>query len=1069
ETDASGTSVWIAALSRTTNSSMPYYFNSQAAARSFINLNWNRIGNTYQGAGRGYNNIVFGSPDVYDRDNSYLGSATTSEICDGENAHNLSGVGADYAWTNNSDYSTIGYVYYASSIASPATIYNNGVAQVSNMFYVVPSDLSNRTNIYQPFNSFSNFIGCPLNGTWTLSVCDSWNLDNGYVFNWELAMDESLIPNNWDYTISLEGISTDCGSIATVSGNDIIVEPIVGTTGDFNCNIHLADNLGCETIIPITYTVISAETTLVSGSTDQTVCEYVPIQDIVYSIGGSAFGAMIMGLPTGVTMSVSGNTITISGTPTRPGVYNYTLTTTGNASCNQEAVTGRIVVTAGDIVPTFDAVGPYCEGTTIDDLPTTSTNGITGTWSPAITQYTNTYTFTPDPGQCATITTMLITVNELPTLTFTSGQESICKGVALTDNIIFTYGGGANGADVSGLPAGLSYYDDAANHQIVISGTPTVAGTFTFVVTTTGAVAPCTNVSVPQNIVVKASPSLVLTSGLATQTICNGADITPLVYTYGGSALGASVVNLPTGLTTTLDEDAQTLTVSGSLTSVQNLTITTTGVPAPCADATLDAAVFISEPATIELTSGLQNLTMCNASTDVDQVVYTFGGTATGVELASLQAQLPEGFTASVSGSTVTISGGPTGPIGNYPYTITTTGAQAPCENATISGSIRVVTNTSLVLTSEASSISQYICLPGDIEDITMVYGSGATGINESDVRASLPAGLSLTVDPATSTAIISGTPTQAGTFNIHVSTTGVISPCKDATLDLTIITTPEPNLTVSGSVNQQLCYGVPIQNMVFTYSGAADGININGSLPNGLISVQNPAAHTLTISGTPTTAGDYNFVVTTVSTSNPCEDKEIEVSISVDDDIVFTIGASATQICTGSSITMYPVPATFPSYQWSCRTSSDANLSTGMPLNTSTASLTVDPTVNVGSSNVQYALLVTDARGCTAEVLQTINVSQTITADVSVIDNTRCMPPFNSSISVSNFAGGYPGSQYTVLISGYSPITTSGAPVVVNNVPEGTYTISVTNSTISGGCSFEQTVVVEDASEAPT
>jgi hypothetical protein len=70
-----------------------------------------------------------------------------------------------------------------------------------------------------------------------------------------------------------------------------------------------------------------------------------------------------------------------------------------------------ITVESCEITPTFDAVGPYCELTAIPALPTTSNNGITGSWSPAIDNtVTTTYTFTPDAGQCATTTTLTISI-----------------------------------------------------------------------------------------------------------------------------------------------------------------------------------------------------------------------------------------------------------------------------------------------------------------------------------------------------------------------------------------------------------------------------------------------------------------------------------------------------------------------------------------------------------------------------------------------------------------------------------------------------------------------------------
>ena len=87
------------------------------------------------------------------------------------------------------------------------------------------------------------------------------------------------------------------------------------------------------------------------------------------------------------------------------------------------------------ITPTFTQVDPICNGDVLAALPTTSNNGVTGTWSPAIDNTaTTTYTFTPDitqPGQaCAINQTMTITVNPLITPTFTQ-VDPICNGDVL--------------------------------------------------------------------------------------------------------------------------------------------------------------------------------------------------------------------------------------------------------------------------------------------------------------------------------------------------------------------------------------------------------------------------------------------------------------------------------------------------------------------------------------------------------------------------------------------------------------------------------------------------------------
>ncbi|NMH28638.1 T9SS type A sorting domain-containing protein [Flavobacterium silvaticum] len=63
--------------------------------------------------------------------------------------------------------------------------------------------------------------------------------------------------------------------------------------------------------------------------------------------------------------------------------------------------------------PEFTQVAAICSGETLEALPTTSQNGVTGTWAPALNNTaTTTYTFTPASGQNASTTTMTITVNQ---------------------------------------------------------------------------------------------------------------------------------------------------------------------------------------------------------------------------------------------------------------------------------------------------------------------------------------------------------------------------------------------------------------------------------------------------------------------------------------------------------------------------------------------------------------------------------------------------------------------------------------------------------------------------------
>ena len=74
-----------------------------------------------------------------------------------------------------------------------------------------------------------------------------------------------------------------------------------------------------------------------------------------------------------------------------------------------------------------------------------------------------------------------------------------------------------------------------------ISGTPTVAGTFNYTVTTTGT---CVQTTALGSITVNPDATISLTSlpATAAQSLCINTAIAPITYTIGGGGTGAGVV-----------------------------------------------------------------------------------------------------------------------------------------------------------------------------------------------------------------------------------------------------------------------------------------------------------------------------------------------------------------------------------------------------------------------------------------------------------------------------------------------------------------------------------------------
>src|SRR5438034_904222 len=121
--------------------------------------------------------------------------------------------------------------------------------------------------------------------------------------------------------------------------------------------------------------------------------------------------------------TTSGNNITGTWSPatintSTAGTTTYTFTPAAGQCA--APVTMDIVIT-NQITPTFTAIGPLCLNSSAPVLPATSSNNITGTWSPAVisTTASGSYVFTPDANQCAGSVTMDIVITNQITPVFT--------------------------------------------------------------------------------------------------------------------------------------------------------------------------------------------------------------------------------------------------------------------------------------------------------------------------------------------------------------------------------------------------------------------------------------------------------------------------------------------------------------------------------------------------------------------------------------------------------------------------------------------------------------------------
>ncbi|WNM18388.1 T9SS type B sorting domain-containing protein [Flavobacterium capsici] len=259
---------------------------------------------------------------------------------------------------------------------------------------------------------------------------------------------------------------------------------------------------------------------------------------------GPFCAGQIFSLP---TTSINGKTGTWSPTINNAATTTYTFTPNGGQCASRTSMT---VVINPNITPTFNAIAPICGGQTLSPLPTTSTNGVTGTWSPALNNNaTTTYTFTPLVGQCSSNATLTITVNPNITPTFTL-VSAICSGQALTP-----------------LPT-------TSNNGITGTWSPALNNTATTTYTFTPNVGQC---ATPATLTITVNPNVTPTFN-AVAPVCSGQIMTalPTTSTNGITGTWSPALNNTSTTTYTFTPNAGQCSTTTTLTITVNPNVTPT-------------------------------------------------------------------------------------------------------------------------------------------------------------------------------------------------------------------------------------------------------------------------------------------------------------------------------------------------------------------------------------------------------------------------------------------------------------------------------------------------------------
>ncbi len=764
-------------------------------------------------------------------------------------------------------------------------------------------------------------------------------------------------------TFSATGLPT--GLSINSSSGAITGTPSAG--GSFSPTITATDSEGLTAQASFTWTITNTVSVTNPGS--QSSVTGSAITALTNSATDSQSGATLTwsatGLPGGLT--INSGTGTVSGTPTAAGSNSVVIKATDGAGFSGTAsftwtITNNVSVTnpGSQSSVTGTAITP------LTNSATDSQSGATLTWSATglpggltINSGTGTVSGTPTAAGSNSVVikatdgagfsgTASFTWTITNTVSVTNpGSQTSRSGTAitpLTNSATDSQSGATLTWSATGLPGGLTINSGTGT----VSGTPTAAGSNSVVIKATDGGGFSGTASFTWTIT-----NTVSVTNPGNQSSVSGSAITALHISASDSSGGATLTYSATGLPAGLSINAGTGTISGTPTTGGSnavvVTVTDNSGFSGHVSFTwvITNTVTVTNPGSQSDVSGSAISTLADSATDSSSVATITSWSATG---------LPAGL--SINSSTGAITGTPT-TAGSYTPTVTATDSAGSTGSASFSWTI---TNTVTVTN------------PGDQSSVSgsaiTGLGVGATDSSSTAVlsyaASGLPAGLSIN----SSTGVIGGTPTTAGTYSPSVTVTdnAGFSGSTSFTWDVTNtvnVTSPGDQSSVSGSSLTPFVIAAAdsssTTSLVFT-----DG----GTLPPG-VSVD---AASGTVSGTPTTAGSYPVTITATDGAGFSGSASFTWVVTNTVSVTNPGGQSSDS---GTAITPLHIAATDSSSTATLTYSAGGTLPPGLTLHTSNGHISGTPTTE-GAYPV--TITATDNAGFSGSASFTWDVTNTIT-----------------------------------------------------------------------------------------